>query len=315
VYLLVWKWGLPSNHREKESLDRDEFCIWSQPNSIWSESRSSILRDIPLFQKKRRGRVECAMEFVGKSLALSSQGLAAVASQLSVGLPEIAAVFSVETHGAGFLPDRRPQILFERHIFSRFTAGRYDASNPTISNPTPGGYGDGGANQYVRLAQAIQLNREAALQSASWGLAQVMGENCRMAGFDNVESMVAASMDSEDAQLAAMGSFVLKNGLAGSLKIHDWQSFARGYNGPDYAINRYDIELNGFYQKYMVSATPDLQIRAAQIYLQFRGFDPHGIDGIFGNATRCALQSFQGSVGIPVTGQLDEQTMAALIPR
>jgi hypothetical protein len=254
------------------------------------------------------------MEFVGKSLALSSEGLAAVASQLSVGLPEIAAVFSVETHGAGFLPDRRPQILFERHIFSRLTAGRYDASNPAISDSTPGGYGSGGANQYVRLAQAIAMNREAALQSASWGLAQVMGENYRTAGFNDVESMVAAITDSEDAQLAAMGAFVLRNGLARSLVVHDWQSFARGYNGPNYAANRYDVELNGFYQKYLVSATPDLQIRAAQVYLQFQGFDPHGIDGILGNATKGALQSFQASIGIPLTGQLNEQTMAALIP-
>ena len=254
------------------------------------------------------------MEFVGKSLALSSAGMAAVATKLSVGAAEIAAVFSVETHGAGYLPDRRPKILFERHIFSRLTAGQYDATHPGISTPTQGGYGNGGANQYVRLAEAIELNREAALQSASWGLAQVMGENYSVAGFVDVESMVAAMSDSEDAQLNAMGYFIAGNALGRSLAVHDWQSFARGYNGPNYAINRYDIELNGFYQKYLVSAMPDLEIRAAQLYLQFRGFDPHGIDGILGPATAAAIQSFQTSVSLPVTGALDDATIEALLP-
>jgi hypothetical protein len=47
-----------------------------------------------------------------------------------VGLAEIWAVFSVETSGCGFLTDRRPKILFERHIFSHLTNGRYDAQNP-----------------------------------------------------------------------------------------------------------------------------------------------------------------------------------------
>ena len=196
-----------------------------------------------------------ALEFTGNSLALSSQGMASVAGQLSVGLAEIAAVFSVETHGAGFLSDRRPQILFERHIFSRLTGGIYDNSDPSVSAPTPGGYGPGGANQYMRLGEAIALDRQAALQSASWGLGQVMGENYQAAGFADVETMVAAMVDSEDAQLAAMGTLIEQNNLAKSLACHDWQSFARGYNGPNYAINRYDVELNGYYQKYLVSAT------------------------------------------------------------
>ncbi len=254
------------------------------------------------------------MEFVGKSLALSPDGLASAATQLSVGAAEIAAVFSVETHGAGYLPDRRPQILFERHIFSRLTGGRYDVSDPEVSAPTPGGYGSGGAHQHDRLTQAIQLNREAALRSASWGLAQVMGDNFRAAGFANVEAMVTAIVDSEDAQLSAMAGFIKANGLANSLATHNWSSFARGYNGPNYAINRYDVELNGFYQKYLVSAIPDLHIRAAQIYLQFRGFDPHGIDGILGRGTTDAIQAFQKSVGLNPTGAIDDATMLALLP-
>lgn len=254
------------------------------------------------------------MQFVGKSLAMSADGLAKAATALSVGTAEIAAVFSVETHGAGYLPDRRPQILFERHVFSRLTGGKYDATNPDISAPTPGGYGNSGAHQHDRLAEALSLDREAALSSASWGLAQVMGENYHAAGFDSVEEMVATMSDSEDAQLTGMASFIKTNGMANYLAAHNWSAFARAYNGPNYVTNRYDIQLNGFYQKYLVSPLPDLQVRAVQMYLQFRGIDCHGIDGVLGSATLDAIKTFQISAGIPPTGSLDTDTLQALLP-
>ena len=254
------------------------------------------------------------MEFVGKSLALSANGLASVSRQLSVGSAEISAIISVETAATGFLPDRRPQILFERHVFSRLTSGAFDASNPDISSPTPGGYGNGGAFQYTRLAEAIALDRGLALQSASWGMGQVMGMNFSVAGFPDVETMVAAIADSEDAQLSAMGGFIEGNGLEALLAVHDWASFARGYNGPNYAANRYDVQLNGYYQKYLVGAAPDLLVRAAQVYLVFAGFDPHGIDGVVGPSTRSALSEFQSSAGLSITGVPDDATMQALLP-
>ena len=255
------------------------------------------------------------MEFVGKSLALSASGLAAVATQLSTGSAEVSAVISVETSGMGFLPARRPQILFERHVFARLTGGKYNKSNPDISNVIPGGYGDPGANQYTRLGQAIALDRESALKSASWGLGQVMGENYQMGGYPDVETMVAAMADSEDAQLSMMAGFILSAKLESYLWTHNWPAFARGYNGPDYAAHRYDVELNGFYQKYMANAMPDLVVRAAQMYLEFRGFDPHGVDGVPGVGTLSAVKAFQASVGMAATGTLDDATMQALLPQ
>jgi hypothetical protein len=112
-----------------------------------------------------------ALEFVGSSLALSKNGFATVATSLTVKAPEVWAVLAVETSGCGFLADRRPEILFERHCFHRLTKGRFDDGD--ISDPQPGGYGAGGAHQYDRLARAIAKDRTAALQSTSWGLAWI----------------------------------------------------------------------------------------------------------------------------------------------
>ena len=137
---------------------------------------------------------------------MTTTGFAAVANGLGVKAPEIWTVFAVETSGCGFLPDRRPPILYERHIFSRLTGGQFDDGD--ISSPTSGGYGPSGAAQYNRLARAVALDRRAALQSASWGLGQIMGMNFAMAGFGNVEDMVAAMCDSEDSQMIAFAAFL-----------------------------------------------------------------------------------------------------------
>src|SRR5437762_3267032 len=146
-----------------------------------------------------------SLEFQGPAIALSSDGMAIVAEALHVRNPEIWAVLAVETSSCGYLPDRRPQILFERHIFHRLTNGKYDDGD--TSDPTPGGYGARGAPQYDRLNRAILKDRAAAVQSASWGLGQIMGMNFEKAGFQDVEDMVAAMSDSEDRQLMAMANF------------------------------------------------------------------------------------------------------------
>jgi len=252
------------------------------------------------------------LEFTGNSLAITSNGFAESANDLGVKAPEIWTVFAVETSGCGFLPDRRPPILYERHIFHRLTGGRFDDGD--ISDPSPGGYGPAGAPQYDRLARAIALDRNAALQSASWGLAQIMGMNFRLAGFNGVEDMVSALCDSEDSQLLAFAAFLKGSKLAGSLQIHDWTSLARGYNGPNFAENQYDAKLRGEFQKFSAGPLPDITTRAAQLYLTFRGFHPGPVDGVAGSLTRDALRQFPQTNGLPVTGLADDATLAALTP-
>ena len=250
------------------------------------------------------------LPFQGNALALSSDGLAGVSSELGVHAAEIWTILGVETSGCGFLPDRRPQILYERHIFHRLTGGRFDDGD--ISDPISGGYGPRGAQQYDRLARAIAKDRAAALQSASWGIGQIMGQNYALAGFPTIDEMVAAMVDSEDAQLAAMETFLVSSHLNLSLQAHDWTSFARGYNGPNYVINRYDVRLNGEYQKHLTGVLPDLDVRAAQLYLTYLGFHPGPVDGIAGVETLAAFRECAGQRGIPNQGVIDADAVSNL---
>ncbi|MBF0308071.1 MAG: DUF3380 domain-containing protein [Magnetococcales bacterium] len=239
------------------------------------------------------------LPFAGEAVALSPEGLSTACHTLGVEAAVLWAVLQVETSGVGFLPDRRPGILFERHIFSRRTGGRFDAGHPGVSQPQAGGYGPEGAAQYDRLAEALALDRRAALESASWGLGQVMGFNAGVAGYAGVEELVAAMMQGEDAHVAAMTAFIRKNGLARALAGRDWASFARGYNGVDYARNAYDRKLAEAYGKLTRNGLPDLTVRAVQLYLTYLDYDPKGVDGFVGRNTRSAVAAFLADAGLP----------------
>lgn len=83
------------------------------------------------------------LEFVGTAFPLSQSGVNETLISTGLGIAELWAVLSVETSGCGYLPDRRPKILFERHVFSRLTEHRYDAGDADISQPTAGGVRNG----------------------------------------------------------------------------------------------------------------------------------------------------------------------------
>jgi hypothetical protein len=238
--------------------------------------------------------------------------MAEVFDRMSTGAAEVWAILNVETRGCGFLADRRPMILFERHVFSRETNHRFDASDPDISNPAPGGYGPGGAAQYDRLARALALDRTAALRSASWGIGQLMGFNAEIAGYADVEEMVAAMTASENQQLLGMAGEITHNRLDRFLRAHDWTSFARGYNGPQYAKNNYDTRLAAAYQKYTLGPLPDLIVRAGQVYLMYLGHNPGSVDGVMGRFTRSALNEFQEQHGLPITGEIGDEQVSSL---
>lgn len=251
-------------------------------------------------------------EFRRAALPLDDVGLSEVVELLGIGVTELWAVLTVETRGSGFLDDRRPVILFERHYFSRLTNGRFDGSHPEISNPRWGGYGAGGANQYRKLEEAITLDREAALKSCSWGLGQVMGSHAESLGYQDVEDMVMQMCDSESAQLMAVARFLKANKLDRHLRNHDWASFARGYNGPSYAQNSYDKRMQAAYERFRVGVLPDVEVRAAQMMLNWLGYNAGPVDGLMGRFTRSSITEFQFSNELPIESEVDATLLSAL---
>lgn len=174
-----------------------------------------------------------------------------VADYLNCDVPAMKAVFKVESSGSGFLDTGDVKILFEGHIFHRYTNGIFSKAHPTISYPkwTKQYYCKGrtatdrGLCELARQAEAYDLDSKAALLSASYGCFQIMGFNYKACGFDTVESFVDAMNVSEKEHLLAFGLFIIKRGLDDELRDHDWIGFASGYNGKEFAKNQYDKKL------------------------------------------------------------------------
>ncbi len=185
-------------------------------------------------------------------MALTKEDFQKVAAELKCEVAAIMAVQEVETGGrGGFNPDGSVATLFEGHWFSKLTNRKYDATHPTISYPkwTKQFYGKTWKAEQERLEMARQLDQTAAYQSASWGMFQVMGFNYKACGFKDVDSFVASMRAGELGQLQAFAGFIKTNKLDTVLQKLDFRTLAEKYNGPQYALNKYDTKLMAAYQK------------------------------------------------------------------
>jgi hypothetical protein len=185
---------------------------------------------------------------------LTDDDFARAAKALDVEICAIKAVAEVESAGAGFLPDGRPSILFEAHVFHAESGGKHakakDRHGSPLSTPrwNKALYGAGGAHQHNRYEDARALNADAANKACSWGMFQILGRNHKDCGFDDSQSFVDAMWTGgAGAHLDAFVAFIKANKLDGPLRLKDWSTFARGYNGPAYAQNAYDKKMAAAY--------------------------------------------------------------------
>jgi N-acetylmuramidase len=170
----------------------------------------------------------------------------------------IKAVAEVESRGEGVLPDGRPKILFEPHIFWKqlqahklnpksFQKGNTDILYPSWKSSAYGPV----SGQHDRLERASRIHREAALASCSWGKFQVMGFNWKACGSSSLQDFINSMYKGEEEQLVLFLRYLEKTGLIKALRLKDWRSFAAGYNGPLYAKNNYHNKLKAAYLKYL----------------------------------------------------------------
>ena len=167
------------------------------------------------------------------------------------------AVMDVECRGSGFNTDGSPVILFEAHIMYRqLTLVRWITKRDQLAALFPdmctakwdkSTYSVRPSHQKLYVASI--LNWDAAHQSCSWGLGQVMGFNWMSLGYASLREFVDAMHESEAKQLDAMCRFIKVNNLADELQRKDWAGFAHGYNGAGYKANKYDTKMAAAYVK------------------------------------------------------------------
>ena len=189
--------------------------------------------------------------------ALTDADFARAAKELGVEVAAIRAVAEVEAAGHGFLPDGRPAILYEAHVFHRLTKGAHTAAKDSKGVLLSTGrwdrslYGATGGAQHDRLQDAAKLDATAAHKACSWGTFQIMGENYEAAGCPTIDAFVDRMNSGADAHLDAFVAFIKADPkLHSALLNKNWVAFARAYNGPSYARNKYDMKMAAAYAKW-----------------------------------------------------------------
>ncbi len=173
------------------------------------------------------------------------------AAELGVPAATLAAVLYAESRGNGFNADGTPVIRFENHYFFRrfarasaenrrtydrhFQHGRPSWKGHKWREDGRGrwrGFHGNQAKEHQVLDFAEALDEEAARESISVGVAQIMGANHEMLGYDSAVAMYDALEAGIKAQLDGMVAFIEnRNGAVAALQRGDFVGFASLYNG------------------------------------------------------------------------------------
>ena len=226
-------------------------------------------------------------------------------------------------------------IRFEGHYFYRLlgTAKRNQAVVQGLANRQAGKITNPRTQngRWKLLKKASLIDRDAALQSCSWGVGQVMGVHWRWLDYASIDDLVASVRSGLEGQIGLMLRFIEKSELLAPLQDEDWRVFARAYNGPSYAKNDYDRKLAKAYEKYAIllgdkpaarrTARNGLLaikygdrgdiVRDLQIKLQGLGMAIVA-DGDFGPTTQRAVKFVQKEQGLTVDGIVGPATFEAL---
>ena len=175
------------------------------------------------------------------------------AARLGVPVAAFKAVATVESNGGGFLSDGRVKIQYEPHVMYRRLLQHYGkaradkelAAHHDLVATKAGSYQSLDKEDKDMDRAANIIDRQCALESASWGAFQIMGYHWQALGYSSLQAFVNAMYSGEEAQLDAFVRFILLTpALVDALRASDWAKVARLYNGPDYKKNNYDAKLN-----------------------------------------------------------------------
>jgi len=194
------------------------------------------------------------------TLWLADADITDAATDLDLAPEIVRAVYKVESSGRGFV-DGFPKTLFEGHVFWKqlrkygLDPARLVAGNRDILYPygTRDYYGNA-IKERDRLTRAQLIHSAAALESASWGLFQIMGYHWSDLGYKSIDEYVNCMKLHEREHLKAFCKFIKirtfrNKPLVDVLRDQEWANFAYAYNGAGYRANAYDDKLEAAFRK------------------------------------------------------------------
>jgi hypothetical protein len=130
------------------------------------------------------------------------------------------AIFAVESKRAYDPSTGLVIVRFETKVFLRRSSGRLVTSDHS-----------GQLAEWKAVEEAYAINPRAALESASYGLPQLMGFNFGVTRHSDARALLLAFQRSAREQVAGFFGFVASNGLIDEARERRFVDFARIYNG------------------------------------------------------------------------------------
>jgi len=244
------------------------------------------------------------------SRELSGTDFQHAANRIGCGVAAIKAIWQVEAGGQHFLPDGSVIRRFEPHHFPKqhWAAIGFEVRQGELPWRASLRLSD---EEMFQRAAAIDMT--GACRASSWGAPQIMGFNAADAGFSSPIAMVEHMAQSAAHQLGAFVQLVEAWGIDSAIRGHDWQSFARRYNGSG-QVDHYARLMEAAYRQHSGERSAVVlrvgargaAVRDLQTAL---GID---VDGAFGPSTLRAVEAFQRDTGLPVDGIVGHRTWTAL---
>jgi len=248
------------------------------------------------------------------------------ARQLGCTAAEIRAVWRVEAAGRPFRADGSVERRFEPHHFPKGHWARLGF----IVRPNEAPWRASLRQSNNALAErAFEMDNDGMLRATSWGGPQIMGFNHQDAGFIAALDMVRAMARNEAEHLKAFTSLINNWKLAPAIRAHDWERFARRYNGPGQVKHYAGLLERAFAvtstQKHaaaLEAATRAETGAASRVVLRL-GSEGAAVaklqralgikdDRVFGINTERAVREFQQANNLNVDGVVGERTWRTL---
>lgn len=177
-------------------------------------------------------------------MKLNNSQIIDLAKKYGISYASLKAVIEVESGGIGFASDGKIIIQFEPSWFKRKSP--YTPSGKWSQNGV-----ERQSKEWIAFNDAFSKNPNAAMESTSIGLMQVMGFHYSLLGFKTVGAMWDFAKVSEANQLELGLKFIKSNTkMYNALKKNDFNIFAYYYNGSAYKKFNYHTRMQTAYNKY-----------------------------------------------------------------
>lgn len=189
---------------------------------------------------------------------LTEQDYLSAATALKAPLAAVKAVATVESAGSGYLSDGRVKVQYEPHVMFQRLSTRFGQAralkelqdHPDLVARKAGSYQSLDKEDQDMARAAKVIDRDSALESASWGAFQIMGYHWHTLGFVTLQAFINANQTAAG-QLDCFVRFIKADSiLQQALQQQRWAVFASRYNGKNYAANKYDTKLAAAFRQF-----------------------------------------------------------------